>query len=245
MFERFTSWPRAILAAFLTTCGCIAVAEIMVYLFFQGQDLWSALKLAPIISAVTAFPVSLFIWLQVRRNALLNTELQRLVNRDRLTNVATRDFFFSQMREDNEVYGVSLMVDIDYFKTINDTYGHLTGDKVISRVAAILFENSRDRDIVCRFGGEEFAIFLHETETEKGYQIAERMRQAIAAEEIFVEDQTIRITVSIGGSLKERLENIEEAIRQADAALYKAKAGGRNRTIFAGHDPKSSGRAAA
>ncbi len=121
------------------------------------------------------------------------------------------------------------MIYIDYFKMMNDTFGHLAGDAAISRVAAILYESLRAHDIVCRFGGEEFMIFLGEQGQTDGFAAVERMRRAIAENMLDFEGHDIRVTVSIGGSMKDRLEDISLAIRQADDALYRAKASGRTR----------------
>ena len=233
MRHHLSTWKGVTVAAVLTTLLCVVVTQTMVFFLFQGQDLAAALALAPIISVVITMPVSFFIWSQVRRNQLLSKELQRLVNRDRLTDVATRDFFFARMQKNPTAYGTSLMVDIDFFKRVNDDYGHMAGDAVISRVADILRNNTRSEDIVCRFGGEEFVVFLSEKDSTDGYEVAERMRLSIADEIVEFDGQDLKVTVSIGGSLKERLADVNLAIQQADEALYLAKSGGRNRTVFA------------
>jgi diguanylate cyclase (GGDEF)-like protein len=124
------------------------------------------------------------------------------------------------------------MIDIDRFKLINDRYGHIAGDAVIQGVAAALRDNMRPQDLICRFGGEEFVIFLHEHKRDDGYVVAERLRTAIAATLIPFEGGNLSVTVSIGGSLKDRLASIIGAIKDADEALYRAKKMGRNRTIF-------------
>ena len=227
-----TKLRDVIVATFLTTAGCMLMVEFMVYGMFQGADKSGALKLAPIIAFLTALPVSLFIWSQVRRNMSLSQELQLLVDRDRLTDVATRDFFFARMDASPDSYGVSLMVDIDHFKQVNDTFGHQAGDAVISRVATILRQQTRSSDIVCRYGGEEFVIFLSDQDPIAGYEVAERMRKAIESDILPFQDEEIHVTVSIGGSLKESLEDVNRAFLQADEALYRAKSLGRNRTVF-------------
>lgn len=222
------------IAAALTTVAAIAVAQLQVYLLYPAHAVQAGLRIAPFITLITAFPFCLFVWSQVRKNYHLSEELQRLVDRDRLTDVATRDFFFGQIANNQQSSGVSLMVDIDRFKKINDTYGHLTGDMVIAAVARGLRENTRDADIVCRFGGEEFVVFLHEQGRSDGFETAERMRNAIADTVIEYEGQRVSVTVSIGGSLKDQEGDITQAIQQADQALYLAKSEGRNQTVFYG-----------
>lgn len=180
-----------------------------------------------------ATPASYFMAQQVRRNYQLSAELQRLVDRDRLTDVATRDFFFNSMEEAPDAYGVSLMIDIDHFKGINDAHGHIAGDQVIKSVAQLLKKTVREKDIVARFGGEEFVVFLHGHDPHSGYVLAERMRERIASHVFKVKDLSVSVTVSIGGSLKDACDGVEHAIQEADAALYKAKEHGRNKTIFA------------
>ncbi|MFQ1700291.1 GGDEF domain-containing protein [Loktanella agnita] len=193
------------------------------------------MRYAPIVTLITAFPFCLFVWAQVRKNIRLNSELQRLVNRDRLTDVATREYFFNQMEQAPQLRGVALMIDIDHFKRINDTYGHLAGDAVIQKVAKVLAEGTRQNDIVCRFGGEEFLIFLSDYTVVDGYAAAERLRQSVAETFVQFDDKLISVSISIGGFSKESDTRIDRAIRGADDALYRAKNAGRDQTIFADH----------
>lgn len=196
----------------------------------EGQ--WTTRLLHAFTTAFLVGPVTLLATLMFRRAALLNIQLQHLVDRDRLTDASTRDFFFAQMEDKPSNYGVSLMVDIDNFKTVNDTYGHLAGDQVIRHVAQILRRNVRPQDIVARFGGEEFVVFLDEQDSKAGYEVAERMRQNIASELCDIDGVSLHVTVSIGGSMKEAVDNIEYSINKADEAMYRAKQTGRNRTVF-------------
>lgn len=232
MQERLNSRRDVFLAAVVTTILCMAFAHLSVAVLHPGPQPALITRLTLINTLIIALPVSYFIWWQVRKNALLNSKLQSLLNRDRLTDAATRDFFFARMEENPAAYGVSLMVDIDEFKDVNDTHGHLAGDAVISRVAGILRHNIRADDIVCRFGGEEFVIFLSRKDRSGGIEVAERMRKMIAADVLKFGGKDVRVTVSIGGSLKERLVDVNLAIKQADEALYRAKSGGRNMTVF-------------
>ncbi len=185
-----------------------------------------------VIVMIVTLPTVAWIGAQMLRNARLNEQLQVLVDRDRLTNVATRDFFFARMEAEPDAYGVSLMIDIDRFKRINDSFGHLAGDKVIQAVAAALLEHTRAEDVVCRFGGEEFIVFLQDRNIEDGYAAAERLRNAIAATLVRCDGRDLTVTVSIGGSLKDRIADINHVIRLADDALFQAKQSGRNRTNF-------------
>lgn len=227
------TWGGVLLAATLTTLAAMVVAQGMAYLVYPEFALGPALRNTPVIAGVTAFPFCIFVWSRVRANILLSRELQHLVNRDRLTNVATRDYFFRRMASKPTADGVVLMVDIDHFKRVNDTYGHLVGDAVIRHVAQILVAQTRRDDIVCRFGGEEFMIFLRDQDVDEGYIVAERMRVAIGAAMARLDDVQIKVTVSIGGAIKTSDADISVVINVADAALYNAKRDGRNRTRFA------------
>lgn len=224
---------RRSLATALLFCviGCSVVAATV--MTFYPPESWAfELTISLSLTVSLTMTMTLYIGYKNRQTYLLSLELRRLLDRDRLTDVATRDFFFSRMDAAPGGYGVSLMVDIDHFKAINDTHGHLAGDAVIRQVAAILAANCRIDDIVCRFGGEEFVIFLHEAGPERGSDVAERMRLCVQEARIAPFDVPIGVTVSIGASLKQAAEAIMVSIQQADAALYRAKASGRNRVVL-------------
>lgn len=123
------------------------------------------------------------------------------------------------------------MVDIDHFKQVNDKVGHFVGDDVIRLAADVLRKQVREEDIVCRFGGEEFVIFLKSASLQEGWDTAERIRRSIEAATTPTDDGDVKITVSVGGSMKSSLEHIDDAIKRADECLYRAKEAGRNRTI--------------
>ena len=218
-------------AVFITVVA-IAVSMLML-LIFRGPEATAAdYWIAVYIALVLAPPLGILGGLRNLKTYLMSQELARLLNRDRLTDVATRDYFFSRLAHDPQGYGVSLMIDIDHFKQVNDTFGHLVGDQVIMAVADVLRQTVRERDIVCRFGGEEFVIFLSEAGEAAGAHIAERIRADVEKRVTETECGDVRVTVSVGGSLKDSLEHIDEAIRRADEALYMAKTGGRNRAIL-------------
>jgi diguanylate cyclase (GGDEF)-like protein len=123
-----------------------------------------------------------------------------------------------------------MMLDLDDFKKFNDSQGHLQGDKALKQIAAILKENCRRIDILCRYGGEEFAVVLPYTKKEESAGLAERVRKAINAAMILDN----RFTISIGiASLGRDANDKENLVKKADEAMYKAKAEGKNRVILA------------
>lgn len=162
--------------------------------------------------------------------------LEELASVDELTKVYNRRYFFEETtREFEEArrkkYGLSLVIlDIDFFKNVNDKYGHQVGDTVLQRISEICLKSIRSIDILGRYGGEEFIIFLPHTRLKDAVAIADRIRQAIEKTEILYGDHVIKVTASFGvtgiSSLKD--ETLDSVLKAADDALYKAKAGGRN-----------------
>ena len=123
-----------------------------------------------------------------------------------------------------------LMLDVDHFKKINDQYGHLVGDQVLSRIGTIVRENIREIDIAGRFGGEEFGIVLPETNMGGACFVAERLRAAVENVTIAAYDTKLKVTISLGVSnFPLNGQDVEELIEKADLALYKAKKNGRNK----------------
>lgn len=127
-----------------------------------------------------------------------------------------------------------VMADIDFFKKVNDTYGHPIGDQVLQEVAKILSSGSRKGDFVGRFGGEEFCVLLPNTGIDGAYQYCEKMRTEIEQAVINTTKGDIKITISMGVSeINASYRTMAEWLEAADSALYKAKQGGRNQTIKA------------
>lgn len=127
----------------------------------------------------------------------------------------------------------ALMLDIDLFKSVNDTYGHDAGDEVIKAVADILQKNKRTSDIAGRLGGEEFAVMLPETTLESAVAAAERLRQRVAERTTAAATDQITVTISVGASVcREETSGVEQLLKEADGALYDAKRSGRNRVCW-------------
>jgi diguanylate cyclase (GGDEF)-like protein len=160
--------------------------------------------------------------------------LFRLSTSDPLTGALNRRHFMALMGREQkraERYGARyslLMLDIDHFKRINDTYGHQIGDQAIKRMAETAMGHLRPTDMLCRYGGEEFIIALTHTEEAGARIAAERIREAVGRIAIAVEHETVRFTVSIGVSTFVPRLGLEGLIECADQALYAAKTGGRN-----------------
>lgn len=175
------------------------------------------------------------------RNALSHERLQRLAVLDPLTNVYNRRFGLGRLEEeysrvvrDSSSLSV-MMLDIDDFKVLNDTYGHMVGDKVIVNVVRCIKDNLREGDVLVRYGGEEFLIILPGASVEDGQQVGERIRRTIDDSFLLESEQQIWQTVSVGLSAcpDSRLESGDDLIRLADEALYIAKENGKNRLITA------------
>lgn len=126
-----------------------------------------------------------------------------------------------------------ILFDLDFFKKFNDTYGHQLGDEVIKQTAAVAQASVRVGDLVCRYGGEEFAIILPRTNGDEALEVAERLRQSVEAQPILHKNKELQVTISVGlsvfkGSTEEEGGDAQSIIAQADEALYEAKKAGRN-----------------
>ena len=166
-------------------------------------------------------------------------EIKRLSNTDPLTGLYSRRYLEEQMgvefkRAIRYNHSLSmLLVDLDHFKKINDTLGHLAGDKVLSEVGRRLGKAIRETDFIGRYGGEEVVVILPETRASDALQIAEKMRHLVAERPVFFEGRPIKVTASIGvAELNSGMTNYEEVFEGADKALYLSKEGGRNRTTL-------------
>lgn len=159
--------------------------------------------------------------------AAVTDPLTQLGNRQALTQHLAREI---NMAERHEQPLSLIMLDIDWFKSINDQYGHLMGDKVIKKVAELLRQQCRDCDLSFRYGGEEFCIILQQTSLQGGLCIADRIREVIALEyfEQGLPNKGFNITASFGISQLNMGESAEGLLQRADEALYCSKSNGRN-----------------
>lgn len=173
-------------------------------------------------------------------NELSNINLDRLkqANTDSLTNLPNRRFidsvFMDAAKNDHGSHFpmTIVAVDIDYFKRVNDTYGHDTGDMVLKHIAKLFRRNIREMDVVARIGGEEFLIIFPRTNLQDGIKIAEKIRRMVEESPYRDSEVTINLSISLGCTEVKKYVFIEEAIKQADSYLYSAKANGRNRLEY-------------
>ncbi len=168
---------------------------------------------------------------------ILLKEMHQMANYDAVTGILNKHVFEKRFKEEfsyaqrKKLPLSLLMLDIDFFKKVNDTYGHMAGDFVLKGVAARIGEALRDEDILARYGGEEFTVILRGTDRDNAIVLAERIRKLVESRPFSFEKQSIPTAVSIGvatlnnGSYK----TSDALLAQADACLYKSKEGGRNR----------------
>lgn len=168
---------------------------------------------------------------------------------DHLTGLTNRKGLIAAIDEalttagETENYPCLLMLDIDFFKNINDTYGHLLGDRAIKLVADTLRNQIKGKDTAARYGGEEFAVLLPETEMQNAWTVAENIRRAVEKIRIKRKDdqqEICRITVSIGITRYQPDESITDFIEHSDIAMYQSKNTGRNRTTIFEAQPLKS-----
>ena len=157
---------------------------------------------------------------------------------DALTNLNNRRQFETRLKQEIATTKrqknplCAMMIDIDFFKKVNDTYGHASGDTVLRTVAAIIKEHLRESDIPARYGGEEFAVLLPYTHIEEAQIVGERLRKAVEETSIPIDKKNINVTISMGLAEFEPTLTGEELFKNADKALYEAKESGRNRVCI-------------
>ena len=218
---------------------CAAYIFTLAFLLLSENDTeyaWYHARFFEVISTLFMFFILLcdvFSLYRESKNKYLNSYQNSI--RDPLTRLYNRSYFYDTLAAQLEKTSVSrplsvIVGDLDFFKRINDNYGHLQGDKVIQFAASVLQKNVRPQDIAARIGGEEFALLLLNTHTHDAYTVAERIRLAMSEPQ---ENLPEKMTLSAGVfSTTDGTLCVEEYVRRADAAMYEAKKGGRNRVVI-------------
>lgn len=173
-------------------------------------------------------------------NALTHEKVERLSITDGLTGLFNRSFLSERLEEEfskalrYEAPLSILIMDVDFFKRVNDAFGHLVGDNALMTVAQILRQSVRVSDVVCRYGGEEFVVLLPHTNLEKALAVAEKIRLAVSETSVpGMGEQRLTISIGAAGLPDIRVGSMRELVRKADEALYRAKEGGRNQVVRA------------
>ncbi|MDR0501455.1 MAG: diguanylate cyclase [Coriobacteriales bacterium] len=178
----------------------------------------------------------------------LMQELTRLARRDDLTGLNNRVTFFSDAQVSFDISqrqkgasGCALMLDIDFFKAVNDTYGHAVGDEVLRYIGSVIANRFRATDISGRYGGEEFCVWMPVTDMLGAKRVAEEIRTTVESHSFNIDDNIFSVTVSIGIACSEEADpdNFDDLMNKADVALYEAKNTGRNR-VAVYHNPLKS-----
>ncbi|EMB36944.1 MULTISPECIES: diguanylate cyclase DgcA [Treponema] len=182
--------------------------------------------------------------------AINNSQLLEMTTTDIMTHLKLKHYFFTLLME--HLYTINssgekketlsiLMIDIDFFKNINDTYGHAAGDIVLEEVAKIIKSCTRNADTAARYGGEEFIVMLNNTSASAAMAVAERIRKSVEEKSIMYDGKKINVTISIGvSSYNFDLESAKSIVERADKALYESKQNGRNRvTLSKNNLPKA------
>ena len=181
--------------------------------------------------------IILFIYIAYRLKHSAYLQVKELALRDQLTGLFNRralhDIFeleMSRVNRNKKTFSI-ILLDIDHFKVLNDTYGHDYGDIVLQKVASALQDSIRSMDKVARWGGEEFLVFLPETNKEQASHLAEKLRLAVSNIELTYQDKLLQVTVSLGVCEYNQQGEYKDMVKQADLGLYKAKETGRNKVV--------------
>lgn len=179
------------------------------------------------------------------QNAHYLERVKQLAYLDGLTGIFNRRFFELRISEELERarrYGTGMavvMIDIDQFKKLNDEFGHLLGDEVLRQVSSLFHQQLRKIDVVCRYGGEEFAILLSQTTAEQAVAVAEKLRRSVENWQFPGVPRTVTISAGVA-SYPAHGKTRDELVQAADNGLYSAKQSGRNRTCAATHGRATS-----
>ncbi len=204
-----------------------------------GDLYWSAMALAVAMPASMTPLISFFAARSARKFYLAKQEYKELSRIDALTGLLSRRAFFDEantlltLAQRHSEPAAVYVIDIDFFKRVNDVFGHAAGDAVLAELSAVLQNTARQTDVVGRLGGEEFAIIAYGSGERGHYILAERIRRAVQKMKVLWQGRQIDITVSIGVATTAEGDDMATIMARADRALYTAKRTGRNRTCCA------------
>ena len=187
-------------------------------------------------SSVLSIPLFTVFLLFIRHIDMLRKKLENVVRKDGLTGILSREAFLDDFRnelaaasEETQLQDAFLIVDADFFKRINDTHGHVAGDRALIAITNALKKGVRSTDSIGRLGGEEFAVHLRNVSHERAEQVAERIRQLVVDASPEADIPDLKLTVSIGAVTFKKKRDAVDLLIAADKLLYRAKNNGRDR----------------
>ncbi len=239
LLKRFKTLPL-----FTQTCVIVLAAlvgsealTLVFYSIFFADRLLLDMLLTAVIVAIVGFPLTYFFLDQQVKLSVVVSELHRAVRTDGLTGLSNRTAFFEEaekvMAHGKPASNALLFIDVDHFKSVNDTFGHAIGDAVLRELAGVIRSSVREGDLVARFGGEEFAVLLIDADRSEAMRVAERIKINARTVCRAVASFDRAITVSMGVCLREPGQNLEAILLKADQGLYAAKSQGRDLIVDA------------
>ncbi|MGE4544871.1 MAG: diguanylate cyclase [Pedobacter sp.] len=206
---------------------------------------WFHGRVYPVASHPGKKPAAVWLAINVSEQKTMEERLKRLSELDDLTGAYNRRYFMQRLEKECELarrrhHNLSLIsLDVDHFKSINDRFGHIEGDRALAHLTNTIRPQLRDTDILARVGGEEFAILCLSTDLNEAWSVAERIRRSIENTELKTDTGIIHMRISLGlAALNPQDVSIHSLLSQADKALYQAKDSGRNRTCGAPSEAK-------
>lgn len=235
-----TTRARVYLLTIAGTLLCIGAALAIDSFSFETLSWrWGSDPLNNVLIPGIVAPPLLFLLLsQMRQLALAHRELMTIASTDSLTRCLNRRAYtaivegYLDTLADRPQPAALLVIDVDYFKSVNDRYGHDKGDEALVLVASVIRNAVRPNDVVARMGGEEFSVFLPGTAIEDARALGERIREKIEAARFRIAEQDVGLTASIGGVTYPEVATFADLYRAADLQMYLAKSRGRNQVVL-------------
>jgi len=199
-----------------------------------GINRYYTASISPVYGKNNVITAKVILFWEITDTVNMMKEMEKAAYIDSLTGIYNRKHFFElanvdierALRLNQSIY--TAMLDLDFFKMVNDTYGHAAGDMVLKATAGIIRQTIRSYDLLCRYGGEEFALLITALDANEAYRLVERIRENMEHNTLLYEDKEIIATCSIGLAKFHKTDTLETSIKKADEALYTAKHSGRN-----------------
>lgn len=218
----------------------LALAELIVGLYYASQGaerVYSGMIQTAVVTLIVGTPFVVHMMAQNERLTLLMRQLKKISSTDDMTGLLNRKQFLKEVtgrlatNELGRSAGAFLFLDADHFKTLNDTYGHALGDRIIAFLGDRIRASVRSEDLAGRLGGEEFGVFLSNVDSERAKIIADRLRLKVQAAGLELGIAGLRLSVSVGIAVHRPGITLQQLMSEADQCLYAAKDAGRNRVI--------------